>query len=165
MSLNNINTNNIIFANIVLNLAKLSKCVSFKVAAIVVKNNRIISSGINGTISGFINCNEKFPNYNKEFDRAEHSAWSNLFEIHAEMNALFFALKNNIDINNSILYCTHMPCFICFKHILLSGIKTIYYVYPYDKSMITEDIIIDYKKAGLLDNLIQIPETTIKDLK
>lgn len=153
-----ISENNIIFANIVLQLSKFSKCVSLKVASILVKNNRIISSGINGTISGFTNCNEKFVGFIKERDKDSHGNWSNLFEIHAEMNALFFALNNNIDIKGSVIYCTHFPCFNCLKHILLSGIKKIYYIHEYNNSKVTKEMIEEYKNSNLLESIIKIPE-------
>ena len=73
-----------------INLGKLSKCVSKKVGAIIVKNNRIISMGYNGTPRGVKNCCEIFDESN--FDREEHHQWSKNSEIHAEMNAILFAM-------------------------------------------------------------------------
>jgi hypothetical protein len=32
-------------------------------------------------------------------------------------------------------YCTTYPCHSCARHILLAGIKTVYYIEPYRKSM------------------------------
>jgi len=37
-------------------LSNLSHCMSIKVGAIIVKDNRIISMGYNGTPSGYVNC-------------------------------------------------------------------------------------------------------------
>lgn len=52
------------------NLSKLSKCVSFQVGCVIVKDKRIISMGYNGTPEKFCNCNDVFDKNN--FDREEH---------------------------------------------------------------------------------------------
>ena len=39
-------------------LAKLSKCVRLQVGCLLVKDGRVLSTGVNGTPSGYINCNE-----------------------------------------------------------------------------------------------------------
>ena len=39
-------------------LAEKSKCSAKKVGCVVVKDQNIISSGVNGTPKGFVNCNE-----------------------------------------------------------------------------------------------------------
>lgn len=111
-------------------IAKESKCVSLQVGAVIVKDNRIISMGYNGTVSGSLNCNECVGN---EFTRENHSEWSDSHEIHAEMNALMFAAKNGLPVDGCTLYCTHEPCDQCLKNIIQSGIKRIVYVVPYKK--------------------------------
>ena len=44
------------FINIARNIAQLSTCAYRNVGAIIVKDNRIVSEGFNGTVSGFIHC-------------------------------------------------------------------------------------------------------------
>lgn len=112
-------------------LAKESKCISLKVGAVIVKDYRIISMGYNGTVSGAINCDEAFKYHC--FNREEHSSWSDSHEIHAEMNALMFAAKYGISVNDATLYCTHEPCDQCLKNIIQAGIKRIVYRIPYKK--------------------------------
>jgi dCMP deaminase len=109
-----------------------SKCVSHKVGAIIAKNERIISTGYNGTPPGFTNCNEVFDKNN--FNREEHHKWSKVYEVHAEMNAIAFAAKYDIGIEGSEIYTILQPCDDCLKNIIAAGIKKIYYVYEYDKS-------------------------------
>lgn len=106
-----------------------SKCCSLHVGALLVKDNRIISMGYNGTVAGTSNCNELV---GKEFNREEHSKWSDAHEIHAEMNALMFACKNGIETKGATLYCTHEPCDHCIKNIIQSGITRVVYEIPYD---------------------------------
>ena len=112
--------------------AEKSKCVSHHVGAVIVKNDRIISVGYNGSPPGLPNCCERF---NKdEFDRIAHSKWSKDNEIHAEMNSLMYASKTNIETDGADIYVTISPCNECLKNLTASGIKNVYYLYPYDAS-------------------------------
>ena len=45
------------FINIAKEIALASKCVSKQVGAVIVKDGRILSTGYNGTPSGYQNCN------------------------------------------------------------------------------------------------------------
>jgi len=133
-------------------LAEKSHCVSHHVGAVIVKNDRIVSMGYNGTPPGMTNCDEVFDKNN--FDREEHSKWSGDREIHAEMNALMFAAKNDIGVDGCDMYVTISPCNQCLKNIIMSGIKNVYYLYEYDKSLFDPEII---KKI----NLIQLTDPKI----
>lgn len=136
------------FIKTVLLLSQESSCVSKKVGAIIVKDNRIISMGYNGTPSGFENCNMHF-NEDK-FDREEHHIWSNKYESHAELSCLLFSVKNGINISNSEMYVTMHPCDQCIKNIIQSGIKTIYYLYQYDKNTVGNELLKNIKIECLL---------------
>ena len=48
-------------------LAENSKCSAKKVGCVIVKDQNIISSGVNGTPKGFINCNEYGVKIMKDF--------------------------------------------------------------------------------------------------
>ena len=71
-----------------------------------------------------------------------HSILSNLLEfsraIHAEMDAITSASRQGSKLLNSKLYCTAFPCHNCARHIIASGIKEVYYIEPYEKSMALE---------------------------
>lgn len=117
-----------IFLNIAQEIAKGSKCVSKHVGAIIVKNNRILSTGYNGTPSGYMNCLE----YWKWEHTKEHHDWSSKYEIHAEMNALLWAARTWICVEGATLYTTLQPCFQCTKNILASWIEKIVYANDYE---------------------------------
>ena len=108
-----------------------SKCVSHHVGAVIVKDKRIISIGYNGTPPGLTNCNVQFNPTN--FNREEHHIWSRDNEVHAEMNALAFAAKTNIETEGADMYVTISPCNDCLKNISMTGIRNVYYLYLYDK--------------------------------
>ncbi len=62
-----------------------------------------------------------------------HRQWSADNELHAEQNAIGFAARNGINIENASLYCNITPCKFCAKLIVSSGIKNIYYSKVYDR--------------------------------
>jgi len=100
-----------------------SKCISKKVWALIVRDNRILSSGYNGTPSGYVNCSDYF---NWEYTK-EHHDWSAKFEIHSEMNAIVWAARQGISIEGGTMYVMYEPCFQCTKNIVAAGIKKIVY--------------------------------------
>ncbi len=110
-----------------------SKCVSYHVGAVIVKDKRIVSIGYNGTPPGLPNCCDVFDKDN--FDTPVHTEWQKKNEIHAEMNAILFAAKKGEDIEGCELYVTDSPCNDCLKNISMSGIKNVYYLYPYHQEM------------------------------
>jgi len=116
------------FINIAHEIARASKCVSKQVGAVIVKDGRILSTGYNGTPSGYINCCEYWDNsYTKE-----HHNWSKMYEIHAEMNAIIWAAREGISIKDATIYVTLEPCSDCSKNIIASGIKRIVYDRAYE---------------------------------
>jgi len=136
-------------------IAQKSKCVSHHVGAVIVKNQRIVSIGYNGTPPGYKNCCEIFDE--KSFDREEHYKWSRDNEIHAEMNAISFAAKNGESINGCDIYVTISPCNDCLKNMVMTGIKNVYYLYLYDK--------VEFNKEFLAHiNIQEVPDAEeIKD--
>lgn len=124
--------NDSLFMQTAILFAKRSKCISKQVGCIVVKNSSIISSGINGTPKGFINCCEAHKN--GEFKTEEHHDWSNIHELHAELNAITRAHENNINIQGSTFYVTLQPCFSCMKMLVSMKVNRIVYATPYDRS-------------------------------
>ncbi len=104
-------------------IASDAKCVSLQVGCVLVKNGHVISTGVNGTPKGFANCNEVHQ------DRGPgHSAWSEKYEIHAEMNAIGHCPVSTQD---SVAYVTHSPCFGCCKHMIAFGVKEIRFAERY----------------------------------
>lgn len=120
-----------VFMKMCQEFSSLSKCVSYKVACLLVKDNRIISTGINGSVPGTKNCCEVFNKNN--FDREKHKIFSDENEIHAEMNAIIYAAKYGISIDSSVAYCTLEPCIHCCKNLAVTGISRIVYNKKYDR--------------------------------
>ncbi len=135
-----------IFIKIALTLAEHSKCVGANVGAIIVKDGRIISSGYNGTPSGYQNCNEVWDE--NATSSPGHYEWSKTYEIHAEQNALSWAAKKGISVEGSDIYVTLRPCNTCTKLIIASGIKNIYYNSDYSRERHLNDTIESYLNSN-----------------
>lgn len=101
-----------------------STCNRANVSAIIVHDSRIISTGYNGSPSGWSHCTPESCN--------EHSPC--ISSIHAEVNALVHAAKHGIKIDGCTLWCSMSPCFECCKLIANSGIKKVIYLDLYRKS-------------------------------
>ena len=116
------------FINIAHEIASASKCVSKNVGAVIVRDGRILSTGYNGTPSGFTNCDSHW----KGEYTSDHHEWSKTYEIHAEMNAIIWAARQGISIEGATIYVTLEPCSECSKNVIASGIKRIVYDVPYE---------------------------------
>lgn len=106
------------FKNIVLTTSTRSSCSRLHVGCILVKDNRIISQGYNGFLSG--HPHESIVINNHE-----------IATIHAEQNAIIDCAKRGVNCNNSTAYITHFPCINCLKILVQAGIEKIYYINDY----------------------------------
>jgi dCMP deaminase len=116
-----------IFMELAVNLARRSHCIKKHVGAVLTKETRIISIGYNGPPAGTHNCDEEFPE--KGCDR--DSKGSCYLAIHAEQNAIMYAVKNNTSVDGSTLYVTLAPCLACARIIYSMGIKKVIYLKSY----------------------------------
>lgn len=107
-----------------------SNCRRRDVAALIVRDHRIISTGYNGTPSGIRNCFEGgCPRC-----AGQASSGKNLGDCicaHAEENAIIQAACYGVALRNATLYCTDSPCLLCAKMIVSAGIKEVIFEAPY----------------------------------
>lgn len=108
-------------------LALRSHCVKAQVGAVLTKDTRIVSLGYNGPPAGTHNCDVEWP----ETGCPRDSKGSCSLALHAEQNAILYAVKNNTSIEGSVLYVTLSPCIACARVIFTMGIKTVYYKNSY----------------------------------
>ena len=116
-----------IFMELAVNLAKRSHCIKRHVGAVLTKETRIISIGYNGPPAGTHNCDVEFP----ETGCPRDSKGGCSLAIHAEQNAILYAVKNKTDIEGSTLYTTLSPCLACARIIYSSGIKKVIFLNSY----------------------------------
>jgi dCMP deaminase len=111
-----------IFMNLATDLAKRSHCVKAQVGAVLAKDTRIISIGYNGPPAGTHNCDEEWP----ETGCARDSKGSCSLALHAEENAILYAVKNGANLEGATLYTTLSPCLPCARLIFSAGIKHVF---------------------------------------
>ncbi len=116
-----------IYMELAANLAKKSHCIKRHVGAVLTKETRIISIGYNGPPAGTHNCDEEFP----DTGCARDSKGSCSLAIHAEQNAILYAVKNNASVAGSTLYVTLSPCLACARIIYSMGIEKVIYLKSY----------------------------------
>lgn len=116
-----------IYMELAVNLAKRSHCIKKHVGAVLTKDTRIISIGYNGPPAGTHNCDEEFP----DTGCARDSKGSCTLALHAEQNAILYAVKNSTSVEGSTLYVTLAPCLACSRIIFSMGIVKVVYMYSY----------------------------------
>lgn len=116
-----------IYMELAVNLAKRSHCIKRHVGAVLTKETRIISIGYNGPPARTHNCDEEWP----EVGCARDSKGGCSLAIHAEQNAIIYAVNNNSSVKGATLYVTLAPCLACARIIFSSGINKVIYLNSY----------------------------------
>lgn len=118
------------FMNVAIVFARRSKDPSTQVGAYIVSSDReTLSSGYNGTTSGF--SDEIFP-WARENEDPMKTKYP--FVVHAERNAILKFRGILRDLQGSTIYTTHFPCSECAKEIAQVGIKEVVYMNDYSKA-------------------------------
>ena len=104
-----------------------SPCKRLQVGSVIVKDNRVISMGYNGYISGALHISRVQDNHEQSI-------------VHSEINAITDCAKRGVCLEDSIIYITHYPCRSCFMAIVASGIKTIIYHSDYKNDEIVAEL-------------------------
>ncbi len=103
-----------------------SNCSRRQVAAIIVRDRRVISTGYNGTPRGIRNCHEGgCPRCAGE--AVSGTALTECICSHAEENAIVQAAYHGVSVRDGTLYCTISPCLMCAKMIINAGIREVVY--------------------------------------
>ena len=109
--------------------AKLSTCNRRKVGCIVVKDDRVISMGYNGTPKGWDN------------DCEDENGNTHPYVFHAETNAISKLAKSTESSKGSSLFVTDEPCYDCAKLISQCDIDKVFF-YKGKKEMSGVDLLI-----------------------
>ena len=121
--------------------AERSTCLRRKVGAVIVKDNRVLSTGYNGVPSKISHC-DVTGCIRSELNIPSGERHELCRGLHAEQNAIIQAGKYGISIDGAEVYCTTHPCIICTKMLINAGITKIKYVEGYcdklSKEMLAE---------------------------
>jgi dCMP deaminase len=146
----------IYFMEIASLVAKRSTCLRRSVGAVLVKDKRVLTTGYNGAPSGLRHCLE-VGCLREKLRIASGQRHELCRGIHAEQNAIIQAACHGVSIKGAALFCTNLPCVICTKMLINSGITKIFYQSGYPDSLSLEMlqeanvalILIDKEETGL----------------
>lgn len=134
------------FMNIAKEVSTRSNCMKRKVAAIIVKDKRIISTGYNGTPRGTKNCNEGGCPRCNSFAKSG-SKLDECYCAHGEENAIVQAAYHGISLKGGIMYCTFVPCLYCTRMIINAGITEVICNAEYPITEAPENL---FRQAGII---------------
>ncbi len=107
-------------------------CLGNRVGAILVLDDRIISTGYNGTPANMTNCTDGgCPRCSQRERYASGRAYDICICVHAEQNALLTAARFGIATEGATLYSTMRPCFGCTKELLQACIGGVHYLHDW----------------------------------
>lgn len=108
--------------------ARRANCRGRKVGAILVKGDRVIATGYNGTPEGLPNCLDG--GCLRCADRSQFvsgTGYDLCICVHAESNALLTAGRFGASTDATTVYTTDQPCFSCSKELIQAGVVKVYY--------------------------------------
>jgi dCMP deaminase len=121
------------YLGIALAVRRKANCTGNRVAAVIVKNKRVISTGYNGVPEGMKNCLDggclRCLNPNGQFKSG--TGYDLCICVHAEQNALLAAARFGISVEGAHMYSTMQPCFGCAKEIVQARIDKVSYLHPW----------------------------------
>ena len=124
--------------------ARRSNCMRRQVGCVLVRTNRVISTGYNGTPRHITNCNEGgCPRCNT--GTSGGTGLSTCLCIHAEENALLEAGRERVG-GGAVLYCNTCPCLTCSIKIVQVGITEVVYNQSYYMDVEAAEL---FQKAGV----------------
>lgn len=151
------------YMEIALAVRKRANCLGASIGAVLVVENRVVSTGFNGTPSGFPNCLQGGcvrcrDRYYGEIGHPEWASDASLAEgtvkqldlcvcVHAEANAMITAARLGHRITGATLYTSHKPCFTCLKEAVQARIGRIVYLKDY-KPTDSPSLLVQYEELA-----------------
>jgi dCMP deaminase len=108
-------------------VAERSTCNRAKVGALIARDKNILATGYNGSPAGMPHCTDVGCLVYSSMTPAGEVEENCFRTIHAEINAIAQAAKNGATIRDADIYITHTPCIHCFKVLINTGIRRIFY--------------------------------------
>ncbi len=138
------------FLTITRQVAERSTCNRAKVGAVIVRDKNILATGYNGSPAGLPHCLDVGCLVYRSTTPSGEVEENCFRTIHAEINAIAQAAKNGASIPGADIYITHTPCIHCFKVLINTGIKRIFYEKPY--------------KLHTLEDLLKYTDVTLQQV-
>ena len=107
-----------------------SKCSSRQVGAVLVMDGAVVSEGYNGASRGISLCQDRTkPCRRREMGFSSGEGLEFCPAVHAEMNCIVQAARNNIQTKDTTMYCwCGRPCKWCISLIINAGVSRLVYL-------------------------------------
>ena len=105
-----------------------STCLRRSVGAVIVKNRQIVATGYNGTPKDLPHCAE-VGCLREQLNVPSGKMHELCRGIHAEQNAVVQAAYHGVSVNGGTVYCTHQPCVVCTKILIIPALIRICLLY------------------------------------
>ncbi len=102
-------------------------CRKTAVGAIIVRDDRIVSTGYNGTIAGFANCIDGGCPRCADPNVESGTALDRCICVHAEQNALLAAARFGVRVEGATCWVTNEPCLDCTKQRIQAELAGVYF--------------------------------------
>jgi len=176
-----LNTNRIskdqYYINIAKEVSQRSSCFRAKHGVVIVKDDQIIATGYVGAPRKTKDCFERGNCLRKELNIPSGQRYELCRSVHAEQNAIINAARSGASTIGAVLYIysckitddaeeviNALPCFICKKMIINSGIKSMV-CFQKDgsiKKYEIEDWVKDWQEKDMIDDIDQYGNITKK---
>jgi dCMP deaminase len=153
------------YMEVALTVKTRANCFGALVGAVLVLENRIVSTGFNGTPADFANCRDGGCARCRERELHSQGKLDQLTDpdlahgpkqldlcvcVHAEANSLLSAARAGNRTDGSELYTTSKPCFACLKESYQAGVKRIVWLEEWEP---TESKLLKGQYAALVEHL------------
>lgn len=118
------------FMDIARLVSRRSTCIRRRVGAVIVKEKRVLATGYNGAPTGLVHCGE-IGCLREQTGTPSGQRHELCRGLHAEQNAIIQAAYHGTSIAGATLFCTTLPCSICFKMLINAGIREVIYAEGY----------------------------------
>lgn len=118
-------------------VARRSTCDRGQVGAVLVRGNRVLSTGYNGAPKGLPTCDHE--GHLMIGGRCART-------VHAELNAI---LNSEVRPEGATMYATHLPCYLCAYAIIQSGVAVVRYVTVYEGAWPSAEVYLMLERAGV----------------
>lgn len=116
------------FMQIAHSVATRATCPRAAVGAVIVRDQRILTTGYNGAPRAVSHCVDVGC-----LMLGEHCQRA----VHAEANAIVQGALHGISLHDATAYCTHQPCANCSKLVISAGIRKIIFNHAYPDDIAT----------------------------
>lgn len=144
------------FAQLAKLVSSRSTCLRVHHGAVIVKDNRILATGYNGSPPATYHCEAVGTCYREAKNIPHGQRYELCRAVHAEQNALLQAAKYGIPISGASIYITDVPCEICAKLLHCAGIKEIIIIE--DSGLYSSNALHDFQLQGFSVRTLKLEE-------